>query len=199
MQEIRRFKPSTVSRRFSVAAGFYRTCVQDDVLEHSPAEHVRRPCRMMPAASGCAVRLSPERECTDCARHGDVLHYSDRDHEQQPQRRREPRPSRARRLHPRHRHGRRRAGRVTEVVTRFPPEPTATSTSATRVDRGAFGMQSSSAATATRFDDTNPVKEEQEYIDAIQGDIGWPASTGAMASTSRRTTSSSSTTGPRTW
>jgi len=27
MQEIRRFKPSTVSRRFSVTAGFYRTCV----------------------------------------------------------------------------------------------------------------------------------------------------------------------------
>ena len=32
MQEIRRFKPSTVSRRFSVAAGFYRTCVIDGVL-----------------------------------------------------------------------------------------------------------------------------------------------------------------------
>ena len=43
MQEIRRFKPSTVSRRFSVVAGFYRTCVIDGVLEHSPAEHVRRP------------------------------------------------------------------------------------------------------------------------------------------------------------
>jgi integrase/recombinase XerD len=43
MQEIRRFKPSTVSRRFSVVAGFYRTCVIDDLLEHSPAEHVRRP------------------------------------------------------------------------------------------------------------------------------------------------------------
>ena len=43
VQEIRRFKPSTVSRRFSVAAGFYRTCVIDGVLEHSPAEHVRRP------------------------------------------------------------------------------------------------------------------------------------------------------------
>ena len=43
MQEIRRFKPSTVSRRFSVAAGFYKTCVLDGVLEHSPAEHVRRP------------------------------------------------------------------------------------------------------------------------------------------------------------
>src|SRR5262249_41261075 len=43
MQEIRRFKPSTVSRRFSVAAGFYRTCAIDGILEHSPAEHVRRP------------------------------------------------------------------------------------------------------------------------------------------------------------
>jgi integrase/recombinase XerD len=43
MQEIRRFKPSTVSRRFSVAAGFYRTCVIDGLLQRSPAEHVRRP------------------------------------------------------------------------------------------------------------------------------------------------------------
>jgi len=49
MQEIRRFRPSTVSRRFSVAAGFYRTCVLDGVLEHSPAEHVRRP--VVPAES----------------------------------------------------------------------------------------------------------------------------------------------------
>ncbi len=43
MQEVRRFKPSTVSRRTSVVAGFYRTCVLDGILEHSPAEHVRRP------------------------------------------------------------------------------------------------------------------------------------------------------------
>ena len=42
MQEVRRFKPSTVSRRFSVTAGFYRTCVIDGLLEHSP-EHVPRP------------------------------------------------------------------------------------------------------------------------------------------------------------
>ena len=49
MQEIRRFKPSTVSRRFSVTAGFYRTCVLDGVLQHSPAEHVRRPA--VPAES----------------------------------------------------------------------------------------------------------------------------------------------------
>ena len=37
MQETRRFKPSTISRRFSVTAGFYRTCAIDGVLEHSPA------------------------------------------------------------------------------------------------------------------------------------------------------------------
>ena len=49
MQEIRRFRPSTVSRRFSVAAGFYRTCVIDGILEHSPAEHVCRPA--VPAES----------------------------------------------------------------------------------------------------------------------------------------------------
>jgi integrase/recombinase XerD len=49
MQEVRRFKPSTVSRRFSVTAGFYRTCVIDGLLEHSPAEHVRRPA--VPAES----------------------------------------------------------------------------------------------------------------------------------------------------
>jgi integrase/recombinase XerD len=49
MQEIRRFKPSTVSRRFSVVAGFYRTCVVDGLIEYSPAEHVRRPA--VPAES----------------------------------------------------------------------------------------------------------------------------------------------------
>jgi integrase/recombinase XerD len=43
MQETRRFKPSTVSRRVSVMAGFYRTCVIDGLLDHSPAEHLRRP------------------------------------------------------------------------------------------------------------------------------------------------------------
>jgi site-specific recombinase XerD len=42
LQEVRRFRPSTVSRRLSVVAGFYRTCVIDGVLEHSPADHVRR-------------------------------------------------------------------------------------------------------------------------------------------------------------
>jgi integrase/recombinase XerD len=49
MQETRQFKPSIISRRFSVTAGFYRTCAIDGVLEHSPAEHVRRPA--VPAES----------------------------------------------------------------------------------------------------------------------------------------------------
>src|SRR4051794_1935467 len=43
LQEIRRFRPSPVSRRLSVVVGFYRTCVIDGILEHSPAGHVRRP------------------------------------------------------------------------------------------------------------------------------------------------------------
>ncbi len=43
MQEVCCYKPSTVSRRLSIVAGFYRTCVIDGLLEHSPAEYVRRP------------------------------------------------------------------------------------------------------------------------------------------------------------
>lgn len=42
MQVTRKYKPSTVSRRLSVVTGFYRTSVIDGVLEHSPAEYVRR-------------------------------------------------------------------------------------------------------------------------------------------------------------
>ncbi len=49
MQEVRRFKPSTVSRRMTVVLGFYRTCVIDGVLAHSPADYVRRPA--VPAES----------------------------------------------------------------------------------------------------------------------------------------------------
>jgi integrase len=71
-QEVRRLKPSTTSRRISIVAGFYRTTVIDGLLEHSPAEHVRRP--HVPAESPTlglthlqlealltAARLSPNR------------------------------------------------------------------------------------------------------------------------------------------
>jgi integrase/recombinase XerD len=43
LQEVRRYQPSTVSRRLSVVVGFYRVCVIDQILAHSPAEYVRRP------------------------------------------------------------------------------------------------------------------------------------------------------------
>ena len=43
MQEVQHYKPSTVSRRLSIIVGFYRTCVIDHILEHSPADYVRRP------------------------------------------------------------------------------------------------------------------------------------------------------------
>lgn len=56
MQEVRRFKPSTVSRRMAVVTGFYRTCVIDAVLEHSPADYVRRPVvPRSPPPSGCPI------------------------------------------------------------------------------------------------------------------------------------------------
>jgi site-specific recombinase XerD len=43
LQEVRRFQPSTVSRRLSIVVGFYRVCAIDGLLPHSPADYVRRP------------------------------------------------------------------------------------------------------------------------------------------------------------
>src|SRR5450631_2725064 len=62
MQEIRRFRPSTIARRFSVVAGFHRTCVLDGIPEHSPAEHVRRPA--IPAESPPLPPIRPARTIT---------------------------------------------------------------------------------------------------------------------------------------
>ncbi|MEU9828176.1 hypothetical protein [Micromonospora chersina] len=42
-QDVRRYQPSAVSRRLSVVVGFNRVCVIDAILEHSPADYVRRP------------------------------------------------------------------------------------------------------------------------------------------------------------
>src|SRR5882762_2703181 len=43
LQDVRWYQPSTVSRRLSVVVGFYRVCVIDGILPHSPADYVRRP------------------------------------------------------------------------------------------------------------------------------------------------------------
>ncbi|MEV6303669.1 tyrosine-type recombinase/integrase [Actinoplanes sp. NPDC051861] len=43
LQDVRCYQPSTVSRRLSVVIGFYRVCVIDQILAHSPADYVRRP------------------------------------------------------------------------------------------------------------------------------------------------------------
>ncbi len=72
-----------------------------------------------------------------------------------------------------------RGGRYDRVVTRFPPEPNGYlhigHAKAICIDFGMaqrFGGQVP-GVTHLRMDDTNPTKEEQEYIDAIQEDVRW--------------------------
>jgi glutaminyl-tRNA synthetase len=68
-----------------------------------------------------------------------------------------------------------RAGRREAVVTRFPPEPNGY----LHIGHAKsiclnFGVADDFGGRChLRFDDTNPVREEQEYIDAIQADVRW--------------------------
>jgi glutaminyl-tRNA synthetase len=68
-----------------------------------------------------------------------------------------------------------REGRHDTVVTRFPPEPNGY----LHIGHAKsiclnFGIaQEHGGRCHLRFDDTNPAKEEQEYIDAIEADVRW--------------------------
>lgn len=68
-----------------------------------------------------------------------------------------------------------RSGKHTEIVTRFPPEPNGflhlgharaiiTNYTMAKSHGGRFNL---------RFDDTNPVKEDISFVDAIKEDIAW--------------------------
>jgi glutaminyl-tRNA synthetase len=67
------------------------------------------------------------------------------------------------------------AKKYSQIVTRFPPEPNGyLHIGHAKSIALNFGIaQEFSGRCHLRFDDTNPTREEQEYIDSIQADVRW--------------------------
>src|SRR6516225_11535539 len=67
------------------------------------------------------------------------------------------------------------SGKVQRVITRFPPEPNGY----LHIGHAKsiclnFGIAREYGGTCNlRFDDTNPLKEDVEYVDSIQADVKW--------------------------
>src|SRR5438876_733525 len=68
-----------------------------------------------------------------------------------------------------------RTKRHTSIATRFPPEPNGyLHIGHAKSSCLNFGIAAEFGGRChLRFDDTNPIKEEQEYIDSIQADVRW--------------------------
>ena len=66
-------------------------------------------------------------------------------------------------------------GRVNEIITRFPPEPNAyLHIGHARAIITNFELAKAfNGKTNLRFDDTNPAKEDQEFVDGIINDLAW--------------------------